>query len=282
MLTQRGVGGSFRKEEQESRVGVRSGDHGTLPGRHIFGWRFRPADIGWCIVTTSPSHPDLPLLVAANRAAAFGVAARWVLHDLRSPAQSLTLLTDLISDPDTEVEEILRDSCTHLARALDLLTRVVNPTPPAEIGPISVTEPMRFIADLHHAGRTRARLDLSIQPALSAASGIERHLEHALLNLVLNANTALHAQEGGLIRLSAVGEGDRIVIAIADNGPGLPPDIAGSLFQRSGSRLGLFVAHELVRASGGTLSYAPDSDHGARFVISLPLWQRSAARSPAS
>jgi signal transduction histidine kinase len=210
------------------------------------------------------------------------VAARWVLHDLRSPAQSLTLLTDLISDPDTEVEEILRDSCTHLARALDLLTRVVNPTPPAEVGPISVTEPMRFVADLHHAGRTRARLELSIQPALSAASGIERHLEHALLNLVLNANTALHAQEGGLIRLSAVGEGDRIVIAIADNGPGLPPDIAGSLFQRSGSRLGLFIAHELVRASGGTLSYAPDSEHGARFVISLPVWQRPAARSPAS
>ena len=38
------------------------------------------------------------------------MAARWVLHDIRSPAQSLTLLADLLGDPHTEFEKILRES----------------------------------------------------------------------------------------------------------------------------------------------------------------------------
>jgi hypothetical protein len=43
------------------------------------------------------------LLVAVNRAAAFNVAARWVLHDLRSPAQSLMLMADLIAEPSEDL-----------------------------------------------------------------------------------------------------------------------------------------------------------------------------------
>ncbi|MGH7579216.1 MAG: sensor histidine kinase, partial [Gemmatimonadales bacterium] len=230
------------------------------------------------------------LLVAANRAAAFGVAARWVLHDLRSPAQSLTLIPDLMADPDTEVEEILRESCGHLARSLDLLARVVHPSPTAEAGPISVREPLGFVADLHRAGRTHARLELAVQPSMPAASGVEHHLEHALLNLVLNATEALKSQEGGVIRITAGADADRIAIVVADNGPGLAPGLSESLFQaplRSGksaplSGIGLFVAHRILGSSGGLLSHAPAPNSGARFVITLPLWHREAAASAAS
>jgi signal transduction histidine kinase len=229
------------------------------------------------------------LLIAADRAAAFGAAARWVLHDIRSPAQSLTLLADLLADPDTNVEEILRESCSHLGRSLDLLSRALHPSPPAELGPISVREPLLFINDLHHAGRTRARLELAIDPSLQAAAGIERHLEHALLNLVLNATEALQAQEGGLIRITARNEGDRVEIVVADNGPGVAPELAAGFFQlpaasTSDARLtglGLPVASEVLRLSSGTLTYTPDSEPGARFVISLPQWRPAGAQAGA-
>jgi signal transduction histidine kinase len=223
------------------------------------------------------------LLVAANRAAAFGAAARWVLHDLRSPAQSLTLLADLIGDPDTDMEEILRESCGHLARSLDLLSRVVHPSPAPEIGPISVRDPLAFVAELHHAGRNRSRLELSADPSLPAASGIERHLEHALLNLVLNATQALQSQEGGLIRIEARHDADRIEIVVSDNGPGVGPADVGRLFRSPFTTkavahpgAGLVVAREVLRLSGATLEYAPGTEPGARFVITLPLWRRAA------
>jgi signal transduction histidine kinase len=213
------------------------------------------------------------------------MAARWVMHDIRSPAQSLTLLADLLADPDTNVEEILRDSCSHLGRSLDLLSRVLHPSAPAELGPISVREPLLLINDLHHAGRTRARLEVTIDPSVQAAAGIERYLEHALLNLVLNATEALQAQDNGLIRITACNVGDRVEIVVADNGPGVAPELAARLFQSrpagtTGTRLtgaGLLVAREVLRLSGGTLVYAPGTEPGARFVISLPQWKRAAA-----
>jgi signal transduction histidine kinase len=233
-------------------------------------WKIREAGVGWCIATIPPSNRDLQLLVAANRAAAFGVAARWVLHDLRSPAQSLTLLADLLADPATEVESILRESCSHLGRSLDLLSRVLHPSAPAELGPISVREPLQFIGDLHHAGRTRARLEVAIDPAVQAASGIERHLEHALLNLVLNATDALQSQEGGIIRLSARNDGDRVEIVVADNRPGMTSEaLAGDA---------LLVTSEVLRLSAGTLAYVPGSEPGGRFVITLAQWRRGAAQ----
>jgi hypothetical protein len=67
------------------------------------------ADVPWGITTIPPSSRHQYLLVAVNRAAAFNVAARWVLHDLRSPAQSLTLMADLIAEPSEDLEHILRE-----------------------------------------------------------------------------------------------------------------------------------------------------------------------------
>jgi signal transduction histidine kinase len=198
------------------------------------------------------------------------VAARWVLHDLRSPAQSLTLLADLLADPDTEVESILRESCSHLSRSLDLLSRVLHPAPPAELGPISVREPLQFISDLHHAGRNRAKLEVAIDPSMQAATGVQRHLEHALLNLVLHATDALQSQEGGIIRITARSDGDHVEIAVAHNAPGMAPDaLDGDA---------VLVTNEVLRLSAGTLAYAPGSEPGARFVITLPQWRRAAQR----
>ncbi len=180
-------------------------------------------------------------------------------------------MADLLADPETEVEAILRAACSHLGRSLDLLSRVLHPSAPAELGPISVREPLRFINDLHHAGRTRTRLEVAIDPSVQAAAGIERHLEHALLNLVLNATEALQSQESGIIRITARNHGDQVEIVVADNGRGVAPgaQLAGN---------GLLVASEVLRLSGGTLTSVPGSEPGARFVITLPRWRRTAAQ----
>ncbi len=205
-----------------------------------------------------------------------------MLHDIRGPAQSLTLLADLVSDPDGELEEILRESCGHLGRSLDLLSRVLSPQLPAAPGPISIREAVQFIGDLHHAGRVPTRLELAVDPTVQAATGIVRHLEHALLNLLLNAMEALQSRQGGLIRIAARSDGDTVEIVVTDNGPGVAPDLADRLFTsplttKPGPQLaglGLLVASEVLRPTGGTVAYAPNSGPGARFVITLPRWTR--------
>lgn len=90
--------------------------------------------------------------------------------------------------------------------------------------------------------------------------------EQALANLLLNACTALQGRADGWIELEAKRADGLIVLAVADNGPGLvapPPDAEGPGF-------GLTVASLIVEAHGGTLSAANRPGGGARFELSLP------------
>ena len=76
--------------------------------------------------------------------------------------------------------------------------------------------------------------------------------------------------------------GDEIEIAVADSGPGIPPDFLPRVFDRlsradpsrsEGSRgrgLGLAIARGLVRAQGGDITVGNIEAGGARFVITLP------------
>jgi C4-dicarboxylate-specific signal transduction histidine kinase len=247
-------------------------------------WRIREPGVPWGITTVPPSSRHQLLLVAVNRAAAFNVAARWVLHDLRSPAQSLTLMADLIAEPGEDLEGILREACANLARSLELLARVVHHPPSAgELGPISVGEPIAFIADLQRAGRTHARVELDVDPALPPAIGVVRHLEHALLNLVLYATEALRSRDAAVIRIKARREDDRVQIVLGWGAPPVPPEMEARLFELPAEvspleqplAIGLPIAREVVQLSGGTLTYSPDDGPGPCFLLSLPLWRRS-------
>ena len=74
--------------------------------------------------------------------------------------------------------------------------------------------------------------------------------------------------------------GDRVVIAVSDDGPGISGD-PERLFDRfttsadsAGSGLGLTIARLLVEAHGGTLTAADVPSGGACFTITLPLPRR--------
>jgi signal transduction histidine kinase len=98
--------------------------------------------------------------------------------------------------------------------------------------------------------------------------------EQALGNLVENvvAHTPINA--GLIVRASR--RGDRVVIRVADEGPGIPEHLAGKLFQRftkggpGGSGLGLAIARAYAEANGGGLDAVP-ADCGAAFELSLPV-----------
>ena len=221
------------------------------------------------------------LLVAVNRAAAFNVAARWVLHDLRSPAQSLMLMADLIAEPSEDLEDTLREACSNLGRSLELLGRVVHPVTTDQTGPLSVAEPIAFVAELHRAGRTHARVELHVDPALPPVVGIARHLEHALLDLLLFAGETPGSRTG-VIRIGAQRDGDRMLIILGWNDPPLPPEAEAGLFEVPGDDLalaqplaiGVPVARIVVEHSGGTLTYSADGGPGPCFQLRLPLWRQ--------
>ena len=113
-------------------------------------------------------------------------------------------------------------------------------------------------------------------PALIREGGAS--LRRILFNLVLNAcegdgrSAARHVQ----VRARAAGEGRRVVVDVADDGPGFPASVldapvgqAGTT-KASGSGLGLALAASLTHASGGVLRHANRAEGGARVTLELP------------
>jgi len=106
----------------------------------------------------------------------------------------------------------------------------------------------------------------------------ERRLYNALYNLVNNAIPEVLA--GGSITISGHTEPgtDVIVIAVADTGRGMPPDVRDSLFTRrsislktGGTGLGIKIVKDVVDAHGGEVTVESQEGKGTTFFMRLPL-----------
>ena len=115
-------------------------------------------------------------------------------------------------------------------------------------------------------------------------------VSQVLLNLIINAQQALQTLSGPrcLTVESRLADDGRVAIVVADNGPGVPADVARRIFdpffttkpQGSGTGIGLSFSRGIAEAHGGTLQLAP-SDAGATFELLLPT-ARDAPATPAA
>jgi two-component system C4-dicarboxylate transport sensor histidine kinase DctB len=230
---------------------------------------------------------DFALLAAANRTAVYGVVGRWLMHDLRNPAQAVTLVTELVRDgedpADPMLQTTLRDAAAHLARSVRLLDRVLRlPPRNPSAGPVALGDVIDFLVEVHETRKSRVELDpRGVAAGLPAVAAIEDSLEHALLNLVVNADEALAERDGGRIALTAEARGNWVELRVEDTGPGVDAAVAGRLFEpftttkrgRPHAGLGLAVARGLLAQFGGTVALEPAAA-GACFLVTLPVWRR--------
>ncbi|RDC60028.1 Histidine protein kinase DivJ [Alteripontixanthobacter maritimus] len=109
------------------------------------------------------------------------------------------------------------------------------------------------------------------------ATAEDRRVLQILLNLVGNAMQ--YSPEGSAVTLSLKSEGDRVGIAIADEGKGLTKEQQAVVFDKferlgrggdGGSGLGLYISRSLARAMGGDLVVSSEPDKGATFTLLLP------------
>ncbi len=221
--------------------------------------------------------------------AGLGLAVSKINHDLRNILSSAQLFADrLTTSEDPAVRRAMPRLISSLGRAIDLCTRTLEygrgDWPRARARQMllrPLVDEVGHAIDLPENGTIRWINDI---PASLQIWADHQYIFRILLNLGRNAIQALQEnkkddQYDGYITLSAHGSDGLAYIKIHDNGPGLSLRARANLFTpftgstktsgQSGYGLGLPIARELARASGGDLNIEA-SQSGASFQLIVP------------
>jgi len=210
-------------------------------------------------------------------------------HELRTPVAAIhgaaeTLLLGALHDPAAArgfVEMIARqaDRLARLTRDLLDLSRIESGQWAMKLAPVDVDGALQAAAELV----APAAAEKGVAVAREGESGLAvsadaRALEHVLVNLLDNA--VKYTPRGGRVALSAGREEGRVVIEVADSGPGIERQHVARLFERfyradagrsrdqGGTGVGLAIVKHLVQAQGGEVGVETGSG-GSRFWVRL-------------
>ncbi len=144
------------------------------------------------------------------------------------------------------------------------------------------------VSDAHAADPEREIVTAA--PDTLLVMGDEPQLRQVVANLV--ANALRHTPARTPVRVTAAAVGRSAVLEVADQGPGMPPEVAARAFEpffradparvraTGGAGLGLAIVAAIVRAHGGTIEVASEPGAGATFTVRLPLTTRAAEPPP--
>jgi C4-dicarboxylate-specific signal transduction histidine kinase len=221
-------------------------------------------------------------LVAVDRMATVGKLAAGVAHEVGNPLAGilgyLSVLRMRLKGP--EHEEVL-ERLEHEVQRIDSIVRALLDLGRPSRGkaqPVEVRAVIDSTVRLLAVGRQFPTVQVAVQAPESLWLRAETGpLSQVLVNLLLNAAQAM--EQGGTITVSAGVEGDRGVIRVADQGPGLTPEVKARLFEPffttrppgQGTGLGLAISQHLLSQFEGTLGADQATGGGAVFTVTLKL-----------
>jgi len=212
-------------------------------------------------------------------------------HELRTPITALATFNELLQgsaaeDPAAR-QEFLKESQAQLAR-LQWITANLLDLSRLDAGQASLSIERHLAAQIVEAAAAGERLRAEerrvtiraeTDPALELSCD-GRRMEMALSNLI--ANAVKFSPPGAQVVVTARADGEAALFTVKDEGPGIPPDELGLVFERffrgraatgDGAGLGLAIAQSVARAHGGTIVVQSDVGKGSLFLLRVPIEQ---------
>lgn len=223
-------------------------------------------------------------LAQANRLASLGQITAGVAHEINQPVAAIrtfaesgaTLIARGASDRAGE----------NLARIVELTARIGAITGELRAfarrrAPAGGAATLGSVIDgvlllLGERARGVVRVEVAESLLGVALAGDRTRLEQVLINLVQNAIEAVDGGHGSRVTINAVAAVETVAVSVTDNGPGLDPTIAATLFtpfasaKPEGLGLGLAIARDIAREFGGDIAHVP-SPAGATFIATLRI-----------
>jgi signal transduction histidine kinase len=203
-------------------------------------------------------------------------------HQLRTPLAGIAAAVETLqagAKDDPQLRERFLDHVETHAGRLTQLTHGLLTLARAESGdaiPVDAVELQPVLAAaVRDASAGEGVVVRAMSPDGLAAIAVPDLLTEVIAALVENA--VAHTVEGEIV-LSAVSDGDRVAIRVADSGTGIPPEFRDRVFEPffrispsgNGYGLGLAIAAQAVRAMRGEIAVSSTPGQGTVFTITLP------------
>jgi signal transduction histidine kinase len=238
-------------------------------------------------------------LLRTEKLAALGRLSSGVAHEISSPLGAVTANLHYLSEalhsgevPDDAVEA-LEESLLSLQRIAGTVRHLYDAGRVAgraassdQVVDLSEVAP-RALAEARARGPREVEVEVDVEEGL-AASGEPRVVEEVVVGLIKNALRAIpeSAREGRVV-VRASRAGERVRLAIEDNGVGMAPEAQRTAFEPfastwpngGGTGLGLAVSRGLVTSLGGDLAIESAPGEGTSVVLELPAARTAVAAS---
>jgi two-component system, LuxR family, sensor kinase FixL len=193
---------------------------------------------------------------------------------LDKPQPNLQKIRETFSDIDRITEragEVIRGMRDMLKRDTPGVTEV------------DLNELIRSVERIAHsdANQHKVKVQLDLSPGVSPVKGDTVQLQQVMLNLMLNAFSAMSgAGNAGARRLNVrtySNDGSNVHVEVQDRGTGIAPDKLESIFEPfttskpEGIGMGLSICRTIIERHGGKIWAANNPDRGATFSITLPV-----------
>ena len=219
-----------------------------------------------------------------DKMASLGRIAAGMAHEIRNPLSGVNMYLSALEglEPGGDRHrEILAKLKIASGKIEAVIKRVLDFAKPGIPRPtwVQVNRVISGVVELSGVTlrKSGVTLDTRLDKHLPLCYVDAQLLEQVLLNLVTNAVQALADWPNKRrIRISSALDHERIIIRVADSGPGVPDDIAGRIFdpffteRKDGSGIGLSLCHRIISDHGGSLTVENSQWDGALFTIIIP------------
>lgn len=214
-------------------------------------------------------------------------------HEMKTPLSIIKLIADSIVNTENPNADFVKDFLTGLNEEVDRLTRIVNRL--LLLAKLETKEDKLNIQNVDISALVRKVIrrikpfaidkDIRIIADFDDEDNFAEVDSDKITEVVYNVieNAVKYTENGGYVNVDITRNTEDIIIAVEDNGPGIPEKEHNNVFKRfyrpdvsrtretGGTGLGLAIAREAVMMHGGKIDFESNEGKGTRFTIVLPI-----------